>query len=85
MKKRSKSQEDLVLEVLMDQASKFDGGWVPMPFLSKHSGSLNVHSKVARLNARFRNEGKPFCIRNKQEPSSKVTRSWYRLEELTLE
>lgn len=85
MKKRSKSQEDLVLEALMDPLIKCDGGWVPMPFLSKHSGSLNVHSKVARLNARFRAEGKPFCIRNKQEPSSTITRSWYRLEAITLE
>lgn len=85
MKKRSKSQEDLVLEALMDPLIQCDGGWVPMPFLSKHSGSLNVHSKVARLNARFRAEGKPLRIRNKQEPSSTITRSWYRLEEITLE
>ena len=85
MKKRRKSQEDLVLEALMDPDFQHSHGWVPMPALSRLSGSLNVHSKVARLNARFRNEGKPLCIRNKQEPSSKITRSWYRLEELTLE
>ena len=85
MKKRSKSQEDLVLEALMAPINQHADGWVPMPALSRLSTSLNVHSKVARLNARFRAEGKPFCIRNKQEPSSTITRSWYRLEELTLE
>ena len=84
MKKRRKSQEDLVLEALMDPLIQCDGGWVPMPRLSGYSNSLNVHSKVARLNARFRAEGKPLCIRNKQEPTSTITRSWYRLEELTL-
>ena len=85
MKKRRKSQEDLVLEALMDPDFQHSDGWVAMPWLSTYSKSLNVHSKVARLNARFRNEGKPFCIRNKQEPTSTITRSWYRLEELTLE
>lgn len=74
-----------MLEALMDPLRHHAGAWVPMPALSMFSGSLNVHSKVARLNARFRAEGKPFCIRNKQEPTSTITRSWYRLEELTLE
>lgn len=66
------TQNERVLESL-----KRAGGWVAMPDLSRDSGSLNVHSRVASL--RLSGER----IVNRIEHGNRgAKRSFYRLESM---
>ena len=66
------SQENAILQRL--QAAR--GGWVSMPELSRVSGSLNVHSRIACLREDGHNIPKP-----KLEREGSRIRSFYRIIE----
>lgn len=53
------SQEAAILKRLQEAK----GGWVPMPELSRVSGSLNVHSRIACLREDGHNIPKPRLVR----------------------
>lgn len=64
-----KSQNQLVLEMLVLAG----GEWVSLPDLMRHSGSANIHSRVAALRKRGHNiEWKPTRV-------GRRIHSWYRM------
>lgn len=63
------SQEAAILKRLQDAK----GGWVPMPELSRVSGSLNIHSRISDL----RRAG--YSIEQRSERHGRVILSFYRL------
>lgn len=64
-----KSQNQLVLEMLILAG----GEWVSLPDLMRHSGSANIHSRVADL----RKRGHAIQWRRRQE--GRRILSWYRI------
>lgn len=70
------SQENLILQRLMAAP----GQWVPMPALAHCSGSLNVHSRIACLRKRAREQHLGWQIpKPKYERDGRVIHSFYRV------
>jgi hypothetical protein len=64
-----KSQNQLVLEMLVIAG----GEWVSLPDLMRHSGSANIHSRVADLRKRGHN------VQWKRTQVGRRIHSWYRM------
>lgn len=64
-----KSQNQLVLEMLVLAG----GEWVSLPDLMRHSGSANVHSRVADLRKRGHD------VQWKRTQVGRRIHSWYRM------
>ena len=64
-----KSQNQLVLEMLVLAG----GEWVSLPDLMRHSGSANVHSRVADLRRRGHD------VQWKRTQVGRRIHSWYRM------
>lgn len=60
---------------ILAELERCAGTWVPMPRLSRLSGSYVVHSRISDL----RKRGHPILHENRRTPGSTVIRSFYQL------